>query len=102
MHMNSNSIISSDDPRSTKRPATNSRRPLMGWKARRGGPVRKRRLAAAVAVADTKALGDKLASGATWAREEVAKGFEALGNASNALGQKIGSSKKAAPVNVGS
>jgi hypothetical protein len=55
-----------------------------------------------VAVADTKALGDKLASGATWAREEVAKGFEALGNASNALGQKIGSSKKAAPVNVGS
>ena len=57
---------------------------------------------AAAAVADTKALGDKLASGATWAREEVAKGFESLGNAINALGQKIGSSKKAAPVNVGS
>ena len=55
-----------------------------------------------MAVADTKALSDKLASGATWAREEVAKGFEALGNASNALGPKIGSSKKAAPVNVGS
>jgi hypothetical protein len=53
-------------------------------------------------VADTKALGDKLASGTTWAREEVAKGFEALGNAINALGQKIGSSKKAALVNVGS
>ena len=30
------------------------------------------------------------------------KGFESLGNAINALGQKIGSSKKAAPVNVGS
>jgi hypothetical protein len=32
---------------------------------------------AAAAVADTKALGDKLALGA-WAHEEVAKGFEAL------------------------
>ncbi len=51
---------------------------------------------------DTKALGDKLASGATWAREEVAKGFESPGNAINALGQKIGSNKKAAPVHVGS
>lgn len=50
----------------------------------------------------TKALGDKLASGVAWTREEVAKGFEALGNAINALGQKIGSSKKAALVNVGS
>lgn len=53
------------------------------------------------AVADTQALGGKLASGATWTRDEVAKGFESLGNAINALGQKIGSSKKAAPVNVG-
>jgi hypothetical protein len=35
-------------------------------------------------------------------REEVAKGFEALGNAINALGQKIGGSKKAAPADVGS
>ena len=57
---------------------------------------------AAAAVAGTKTLGDKLASGATWTRDEVAKGFESLGNAINALGQKIGSSKKAAPVNVGS
>jgi len=38
--------------------------------------------------------GDKLASGATWTRDEVAKGFESLGNSINALGQKIGSSKK--------
>jgi hypothetical protein len=45
-------------------------------------------------VADTKTLGDKLASGATWTREEVAKGFESLGHAINALGQKIGSSKR--------
>ncbi|MDP2818638.1 MAG: hypothetical protein Q8O29_10275 [Polaromonas sp.] len=44
-------------------------------------------------VAGTRALGDKLASGATWTRDEVAKGFESLGNAINALGQKIGSSK---------
>ena len=57
---------------------------------------------AAAAVAETKVLGNKLASGATWTREEVAKGFESLGNAINALGQKIGSNKKAAPVNVGS
>jgi len=57
---------------------------------------------AAAAVAETKALGAKLASGATWTREELAKGFESLGNAINALGQKIGSNKKAAPVNVGS
>jgi hypothetical protein len=56
----------------------------------------------AAAVAETKALGDKLVSGATWTREEVAKGFESLGNAINALGQKIGSSKKAAPAQVGS
>ena len=57
---------------------------------------------AATAVTDTKVLGDKLAIGATWAREEVAKGFDSLGNAINALGQKIGSNKKAVPVDVGS
>ena len=56
----------------------------------------------AAAVDETKVLGDKLASGATWTREKVAKGFEALGSAINALGQKIGSSKKAEPVHVGS
>lgn len=54
----------------------------------------------ATAVADTEALGDKLASGATGARSEVAQGFESLGKAINALGQKIGSSTKAAPVGV--
>lgn len=55
---------------------------------------------ASAAVADTKALSDKLASGSTLARDEVAKGLEALGNALNALGQKIGSNRKAAPVNM--
>lgn len=52
-------------------------------------------------MADTKTVDDKLASGATWTREEVAKGVESLGNAINALGQKIGTSKKAEPVHVG-
>jgi hypothetical protein len=32
----------------------------------------------------------------------VAKGFESLGHAINALGQKIGSCKKAVPVDLGS
>lgn len=58
--------------------------------------------AAAAAAADAKALGDKLVSGGTWTRDEVAKSFESLGNAINVLGQKMGSSKKAAAVNVGS
>ncbi len=35
---------------------------------------------------DTKALSDKLASRATWAREEGAKGFESLGHAIQRLG----------------
>lgn len=57
---------------------------------------------ASAAVADTRALGDKLASGGNWTRDEVAKGFEALGNSINALGQKIGGTKKALPVHLGS
>ena len=56
---------------------------------------------ASATVADTRALGDKLASGATWTRDEVATGFESLGKGINALGQKIGGSKKAAPFDVG-
>ena len=51
------------------------------WEAKAG---------AAATVADTKALGDKLASGGTWTRDEIAKGFEALGRSLNALGQEIG------------
>jgi len=41
-------------------------------------------------------LGDKLAGGATWTRDEVGKGFESLGNGINALGQKISGTKMAA------
>lgn len=51
---------------------------------------------ASATVADTRALGDKLAGGATWTRDEVGKGFESLGNGINALGQKIGGTKVAA------
>ena len=56
---------------------------------------------ASAMVAETRALGDKLAAGATWTRDEVAKGFESLGNGINALGQKIGSTKKASPFHAG-
>ncbi len=56
---------------------------------------------ASATVADTRALSDKLASGATWTRDEVAKGFQSLGNGINALGQKIDGTKKASPFDVG-
>jgi hypothetical protein len=53
-------------------------------------------------VTDTRALGDKLASGATWTRDEIVKGFDSLGNSINEPGKKIAGTKKAAPVAVGS
>ena len=53
------------------------------------------------AVADTKALGDKLATGATWTRDEVGRGFDALGHALNEPGHKIGAKQQAAPVKSG-
>lgn len=56
---------------------------------------------ASATVADTRALGDKLASGANWTRDEVAKAFEALGNSINALGREIGSTNKAKPIDTG-
>ena len=56
---------------------------------------------ASATVADARALGDKLASGASWTHDEVAKGFDSLGNSINALGQKIGGTKKAATVDIG-
>ena len=56
---------------------------------------------ASATVADMRVLGDKLASGATWTRDEVAKGFESLGNSINALGRKIGSTKKTSPFDAG-
>ncbi len=57
--------------------------------------------AASATVADTKALGDKLASGAAYTRDEVAKGFESLGKGINALGRTISGAKKALPVKLG-
>ncbi|MDD5404896.1 MAG: hypothetical protein PHZ14_10225 [Sulfuricella sp.] len=53
-------------------------------------------------VADTQALGDRLASGATWTRDEVGRGFDALGHALNELGQKIGARQQAVPLKAGS
>ena len=52
-------------------------------------------------VADTRALGDKLAAGGAWTRDEVARGFESLGNDIDALGQKIGATGKASPFRAG-
>ncbi|MDD3816207.1 MAG: hypothetical protein PHZ02_16365 [Desulfocapsaceae bacterium] len=40
-------------------------------------------------VTGTRILGDKLTSGLTWTRDEVAKGFEKLGNSLVELGHKI-------------
>ncbi len=51
--------------------------------------------------ADVRLLGDKLAGGSAWTRDEVAKGFESLGNDINALGPKIGGTRKASPFDVG-
>lgn len=55
-----------------------------------GAEVRAGALAGA---ADARALGDKLRSGAAWTRDEVAKGFESLGNAIDAVGKKNGGNK---------
>lgn len=53
------------------------------------------------AAADARAIGEKLASGGVWAKDEVAKGFEALGSGLNRIGQAIGSRNKASPFDVG-
>jgi hypothetical protein len=57
--------------------------------------------AASTGVSDARSVGDKLASGGVWAKNEVAKGFESLGGALNKLGQSIGSKAKASPFDVG-
>lgn len=57
--------------------------------------------AAAAGASDARAVGEKLASGGVWARDEVAKGFESLGGALNKLGQSIGTKSKASPFDVG-
>jgi hypothetical protein len=57
--------------------------------------------AAASAADDARAIGEKLASGGVWTRNEVAKGFESLGNALNKLGHAVGSNSTASPFDVG-
>lgn len=57
--------------------------------------------AAATGATDARIVGDKLASGGVWVKDEVAKGFESLGGALNELGQSIGSKSKASPFDVG-
>ena len=57
--------------------------------------------ATAGATADARAIGDKLASGGVWAKDEVVKGFESLGSALNKVGQSIGVKTKASPFDVG-
>jgi soluble cytochrome b562 len=67
-----------------------------GWASRRAVAD------ASGTVADTKELGEKLASGTTrWTRDEVGRGFEALGHALNELGHKIGAKQQAAPLKLG-
>ena len=46
---------------------------------------------AKAAVSDARALGDKLASGAQWSRDEVATGMKKAGSAIAALGRQIAS-----------
>ena len=57
--------------------------------------------AASAGVSDARTIGDKLASGGVWAKDEVTKGFESLGAALNQLGHSIGSKSKASPFDVG-
>lgn len=57
--------------------------------------------AATAAVSDGRAVGDRLASGGVWVKDEVAKGFASLGGALDRLGQSIGSKSKASPFDVG-
>lgn len=57
--------------------------------------------AATAAAADARAVGDKLASGGVWSKDEVAKGFDSLRSALNRLGLSIGAKHKASSFDVG-
>jgi hypothetical protein len=72
-----------------------------GLESAAGWTGREEKADASATVADIRALGDKLAVGGAWTRDEVAKGFESLGNGINVLGQKIGNTRKASPFDVG-
>ena len=56
--------------------------------------------AAAGATSDVRALGEKLASGGVWAKDEVAKGFDSLGAALNQLGSSVRARAKAEPLSA--
>ncbi|MDE2565980.1 MAG: hypothetical protein KGL50_09325, partial [Burkholderiales bacterium] len=56
--------------------------------------------AAHAASADAHAVGDKLARGGTWARDEVARGFDTLGQGLDALGRAVGVHTAARPVKL--
>jgi hypothetical protein len=71
---------------------------LQGTAAWIGGEAK---AGASAAVADARALDDKLAAGGAWTRDELARGFESLGKGIDALGQKIGTAGKASPFGVG-
>jgi len=75
--------------------AAHSLESAAGWM---GGEVK---ASASTTAADTRRLGDKLAFSATWTRDEVAKGFDALGNGIDAVGHEIGDARKASPFDVG-
>jgi len=57
--------------------------------------------AASTATADARTIGDKLASGGVWAKDEVTKGFDSLRSSINKLGQTIGAKVKASPFDLG-
>lgn len=59
------------------------------------------RSAATAGASDARAIGDKLASGGVWAKDEVARGFTSLGHALDRLGQSIGSKSMASSFDVG-
>jgi hypothetical protein len=54
-----------------------------------------------VAVDDAHKVGDKLASGTNWTRNEVAQGFESLGGALDQIGHSIGAKSKASSFSSG-
>ena len=56
---------------------------------------------AATAATEAHATGDKLARGGVWARDEVARAFDALGKALDRVGESIGVKKKAQPFDTG-
>ena len=57
--------------------------------------------AGSTATPDARTIGDKLASGGVWAKDEVTKGFDSLRSSINKLGQTIGAKVKASPFDLG-